>query len=169
MPRVAAATDRASQIALESARFLPLSKMYCTPWRELAWVYSTAVFFTTSSWRNECLARGTIHIWCPSWRGEGVLVIFCPILWISSSGKSQKALLQTRKELFQSGRVQQGKKGHPKWTTSQKIIFLKMCLWPSAASAWHMLLWPNHDWRTFGVCGAEKVFSFLFLTSYFWV
>ena len=29
------------------------------------------------------------------------------------------------------------------------------------------LLWPNYDWRSFGVCGAITVIFFLFLTSYF--
>ena len=31
------------------------------------------------------------------------------------------------KKGVRSGRVQEGKKGHPKWTIAQKIIFLKMC------------------------------------------
>ena len=66
------------------------------------------------------------------------------------------------------GRVQEGKKGHPKWTTTQKIIFLKMCPRPSTDSPWLMLLWPDHDLRSFGVCGVVKAFMFLFLSAYFW-
>ena len=67
-----------------------------------------------------------------------------------------------------SGRVQEGKKGHPKWITTQKIIFLKMCPRPSTDSPWLMLLWPDHDLRSFGVCGVVKAFMFLFLSAYFW-
>ena len=48
MPRIAATIDSTSQMTLESDKFLPLSKMYCIPWRELAWEYSITVLVTVS-------------------------------------------------------------------------------------------------------------------------
>ena len=48
IPSTAAAIAKPNQVTLEALRHLPVSKMYWTPCRELAWVYSIMVSFKAS-------------------------------------------------------------------------------------------------------------------------
>lgn len=47
MPKIAAMRKITAQITFEAKRFFPLSKMYGKPCRDVDWLYSIVVSFTT--------------------------------------------------------------------------------------------------------------------------